>query len=388
MRAPSTSDVHPLTAMPTAMKLAPQLVYSFSMDRGLLTLSPAKRDALHVRLVEVEVDADAACLGSRPALWLLRHVTGYDTAMLNTIVAAVGGRGYVLVEHRGDVRQLSHVTEVRRFSSGVALWLMFKLGTIISAVFLLFAASSLVSFILSQTQQRMLRFTVALQEHVRQQRTLLPLVASHLLDSLVFVPLMLGVLFFLFEFFADQLLALSVFLVVWTAEMWSVASCRTVGSLRVFPRVFGLLMTWFLVYYLTYPLGFQYLALVATSLSLVCCMFHLWNRYELPALASGAVSAQQPRVPVVAHIMRARTYAPIAGVMAEAAEAVEAAVAQASRGTRARDGSGADAAALGMGGGGGGTGGALGGGGAHTPVLAPLLPMSASRARVGSASPG
>lgn len=177
------------------------------------------------------------------------------------------------------------------------------MGTLCSAIFLLFAASSLVSFILAQTQQRMLRFTVQLQYHVRSHLPVLPLVAAHLIDSLVFVPIMLGVLFFLFEFFADQLLAFLVLLTVWLCELWSVTSCRTLGSLRVFPRVFGLTLTWFLVYYLSYPFGYQYLALAIVAMALVSTIFHLWARYELPALTSGTITARQPRAPLVAAIM-------------------------------------------------------------------------------------
>ncbi len=80
---------------------------------------------------------------------------------------------------------LSHAGDVERFSDGMRSFVLFKIGTVCSAVFLLFTASSLVSFILAQTQQRMLRFTVALQHHVRHHLPLIPLVASHLLDSLV-----------------------------------------------------------------------------------------------------------------------------------------------------------------------------------------------------------
>lgn len=48
------------------------------------------------------------------------------------------------------------------------------------------------------------------------------LVLAHLAESLVFVPLMIGVLFFLIEFFLDQFLAFLVLSVVWAAEVYSV----------------------------------------------------------------------------------------------------------------------------------------------------------------------
>lgn len=210
-----------------------------------------------------------------------------------------------------DVYALSHATEVARFSAGLPLTLLLKGGTLCAAIFLLFSTSSLVSFIAAQTQLRMLKFTMALQQNVRAQLPLLPLVASHLVDSLVFVPIMLGVLFFLFEFFVDQLLAFLVLLVVWACEGWSIVACRTVESLRVFPRVFGLVFTWFHVYYLSYPFGFQYMCLCTSFLALLCCMFHLWNRHELPALLDGLVSATTPRAAFVAQVFSGNAHAAV-----------------------------------------------------------------------------
>lgn len=284
-------------------KIGDEPHFLYSTDKGLLSTTSAKRDALTVRLLSVRIDAKSECVGSHLHRWLLHEFAGYDTAVLNALIAAVGGTGYVMSQSAGEIRALSHALEVERFAAGVESLLLFKVGTLCSAIFLLFAASSLVSFILAQTQQRMLRFTISLQHNVRARLPLLPLVVSHLLDSLIFVPIMLGVLFFLFEFFSDQLLAFLVLLVVWLCELWSITSCRTLGSLRVFPRVFGLLMTWFHVYYLTYPFGYQYLALASTSMALLACIFFLWNRYELPALLSGAVSARTPRVPLVADML-------------------------------------------------------------------------------------
>lgn len=46
-----------------------------------------------------------------------------------------------------------------------------------------------------------------------------------------------GILFFLFEFFSDQLLAFMVLSVVWLCEVYSVVSVRTSMSIRFFPQV-------------------------------------------------------------------------------------------------------------------------------------------------------
>jgi len=305
LSSPSADNGCQRAPAPAARPPVASASFLFAPDRGLLSLPPAARGGLGLRVATLEVAADAPCLGSRATRALLAAVGGYDALVLNALAAASRGRGFVQSEHNGgQIYALAHAIAPARIGSPRALYLLaFKLGTLCSAAFIVFASSSLVSFIFAQTQQRMLRFTVALQQRVRERLNILPLVAAHLIDSLVFVPIILGVLFFLFEFFDDQLLAFLVVLAVWASEIWSITSCRTVESMKVFPRCFALFMTWFHAYFLSYPFGYSYLCLLTTSLALVCCAFHLFNRYELPALEAGLVSSRQPRSPTVADLL-------------------------------------------------------------------------------------
>jgi hypothetical protein len=52
-------------------------------------------------------------------------------------------------------------------------------------------------------------------------------------------PPQVGILFFLFEFFNDQLLAFLVLSLVWVAELFSVVCARTITTLKYFPKVFA-----------------------------------------------------------------------------------------------------------------------------------------------------
>ncbi len=122
---------------------------------------------------------------------------------------------------------------------------------------------------------------MATQQHVRARLPLLPLVTYHLLDSLVFVPIMLGVLFFLFEFFGDQVLAFLLLLSVWGCEIFSAVACRTIASLRLFPRMFLLTMILMEMYYMAWPFGFGYLALLAANSVLLVRV----QRYDSPCYA-------------------------------------------------------------------------------------------------------
>jgi hypothetical protein len=74
----------------------------------------------------------------------------------------------------------------------------------------------------------MLYLTSPLHTHTHTQYNIshhipyLTLVLTHLTESLVFVPMMVGLLFFLIEFFLDQLLAFLVLSLVWGAEVYSI----------------------------------------------------------------------------------------------------------------------------------------------------------------------
>ncbi len=84
-------------------------------------------------------------------------------------------------------------------------FITFRIGVLFSTTFIFFVSSSLVSYILRETQERMLKFTYLLQYHVTRNLPYLPLIVTHVTESLVFVPIITGIYFFMFEFFSDQL---------------------------------------------------------------------------------------------------------------------------------------------------------------------------------------
>ena len=141
----------------------------------------------------------------------------------------------------------------------------------------------------------MLRFTFLLQYHIQHRLSYKILVLNQIAESLVFVPVMVGMLFFLSEFFADQLLAFIVLSLVWCGEVYSVISVRTATSLRVFPRLYCTFMTLYFLYFFHYPCGFCFLGLYTTFLFVLHSMVYFWTRFEVPALVTGEISAAVPR---------------------------------------------------------------------------------------------
>ncbi|KMT13941.1 hypothetical protein BVRB_4g077790 isoform A [Beta vulgaris subsp. vulgaris] len=152
------------------------------------------------------------------------------------------------------------------------------------SLFVFFTTMMSVSFTLRETQTRMLKFTVQLQHHARHRLPTFQLIFVHVIESLVFVPIMIGILFFLFEFYDDQLLAFMVLILVWLCELFTLISVRTPISMKFFPRFFLLYFLVFHIYFFSYAYGFSYLALSTTAAFMLHLILYFWNRFEVPAL--------------------------------------------------------------------------------------------------------
>ena len=187
--------------------------------------------------------------------------------------------------------------------SALQHFVAFKVGVVLTTIFLFFTTTTLVSFTLRETQERMLKFTFMLQHHISHRIPYAALVFTHVVETLVFVPIMVGILFFLFEFFSDQLLAFMVLSVVWLCEVFSVVCLRSGPSIRFFPRVFFCYFSMFHVYFFSFPFGFSYLALGTTVLFIQHSMLFCWNAFEIPALETGLITAVTPRVGMTVSVL-------------------------------------------------------------------------------------
>lgn len=176
--------------------------------------------------------------------------------------------------------------------------LLSKLGVLFQTSFLFFFCTTLVSFTLRETQERMLDFTRELSRRVQQSLPVSDLITTHLVQNLVFVPIMVGMMFFLIEFYGgDKYLAFSVSSIVWCAEVFSIISLRSSQGLQYFPKFFFLLFLLFHVYQLAFrETGFVYCALTVVWCFILHSMVFFWHRYELPAVALGHVTVDRPRM--------------------------------------------------------------------------------------------
>lgn len=257
--------------------------YIYSQEKGYLMLSEPAKLKHFLTTANVTLSANNACFGGRLQRLLIDNFVGYDTILMNSLLSAQG-KGYLYNLQTKDSYNLNHGLKRKVLDNHIEEHIIFKFGVLVTSIFVYFTTTMSVSFTLRETQARMLRFTVQLQRHARQRLPTFRLIFVHVVESLVFVPIMIGILFFLFEFFNDQLLAFMVLTLVWLCELFTMVSVRTRISMIYFPRFFFLYFMGFHIYFFSFTYGFSYLAFFTMTAFMQHAVLFFWNRLEVPAL--------------------------------------------------------------------------------------------------------
>ncbi|POM66471.1 Hypothetical protein PHPALM_17664 [Phytophthora palmivora] len=289
---------------------------AYQQDRGVSFVYAPQRSLLalleHVDTLQTDVKMDtlylpikSKCLelkwfNALPLWTLVRdRVIGYDTILVNQLLKHYGARGVFYREDHRVVVDMSYgvfnpVSAAKSWLRVVAM----KFKILHTILFLFFVITALVTFVLMETQKRMITFAALFQNRQQLQIPFTSLVVTFFAQSLMFVPVLVGMLFFLFELYRDRLLAFGVMTVMWVGESFSVISVRTRLSQAYFPPLFFCLFTFFHVYLFSFPFGFSYVALGAMSILLLQLMLFFWNCFEIPALNRGEISRMRPREPL------------------------------------------------------------------------------------------
>ena len=244
----------------TNYTLHPKTIYSYSHAKGLLLLSPSLKQSHNISTQFVLASStDVNCFGEPFVQNIVFSLVGPDTVILNWVLGLqqhmAGDKKIRFVHHWKTGKELDLDTfdkDHYAFSSSstskygisnhpmlqlfigkvhkhpvcrLLRFFLFKLTVFLSTLFIFFLTTSLVSFTFQETQDRMLEFTIQLQTNVRARLPLGGLIFRHILENLVFVPVMVGMIFFLIEFYGgDKFLAFTVLSVVWVAEVFSAIS--------------------------------------------------------------------------------------------------------------------------------------------------------------------
>ncbi|XP_019200533.1 PREDICTED: uncharacterized protein LOC109194102 [Ipomoea nil] len=257
--------------------------FIYTVEKGYFLIPEEARLQHNIRAINISISAEHPCFGNRWQQLLINRLVGYDTILINSLLSSPG-QGYLYNHQTKEFFNLTYAHEQPESSARFGDYLVTKCGVLMMSLFVFFTTTMSVSFTLRETQTRMLKFTVQLQHHARHRLPTFQLIFVHVIESLVFVPIMIGILFFLFEFYDDQLLAFMVLILVWLCELFTLISVRTPISMKYFPRFFLLYFLVFHIYFFSYTYGFSYLALSATAAFVNHLIMYFWNRFEVPAL--------------------------------------------------------------------------------------------------------
>ncbi|KAF8013971.1 hypothetical protein BT93_I1744 [Corymbia citriodora subsp. variegata] len=257
--------------------------YLYTMEKGYFLLPENAKTEHNIRTVNISISAQHSCFGNRWQQLLINRFVGYDTILMNSLLNS-SKQGYLYNYQTKEFFNLSYAHEPPEGPARFGDYFVTKCGVLMMSLFVFFTTTMSVSFTLRETQTRMLKFTVQLQHHARHRLPTFQLIFVHVIESLVFVPIMIGILFFLFEFYDDQLLAFMVLILVWLCELFTLISVRTPISMKFFPRFFLLYFLVFHIYFFSYSYGFSYLALSTTAAFMQHLILYFWNRFEVPAL--------------------------------------------------------------------------------------------------------
>jgi hypothetical protein len=254
--------------------------YLYSVEKGYFLLSEGAKTQHGVKTINLTISAQHSCFGNRWQQLLINTLVGYDTILTNSLLNSPG-QGYLYNFQTKEFYDLSYGHEPPVGPTRFGDYFVTKCGVLIMSLFVFFTTTMSVSFTLRETQSRMLKFTVQLQHHARHRLPTFQLIFVHVIESLVFVPIMIGILFFLFEFYDDQMLAFLVLTLVWLCELFTMISVRTSISMQFFPRFFLLYFLVFHIYFFSYAYGFSYLAFSATAAFMQHLILYFWNRFEV-----------------------------------------------------------------------------------------------------------
>ncbi|XP_038708647.1 membralin-like protein At1g60995 isoform X3 [Tripterygium wilfordii] len=257
--------------------------YLYTMEKGYFLLPEAAKSQHNIRTINISISARHSCFGNRWQQLLINRVVGYDTILMNSLQNSPG-QGYLYNYQTREFYNLSYTYEPAQGPARFGDYLVTKCGVLMMSLFVFLTTTMSVSFTLRETQTRMLKFTVQLQHHARHRLPTFQLIFVHVIESLVFVPIMIGILFFMFEFYDDQLLAFMVLILVWLCELFTLISVRTPISMKFFPRFFLLYFLVFHIYFFSYAYVFSYLALATTAAFMQHLILYFWNRFEVPTL--------------------------------------------------------------------------------------------------------
>jgi hypothetical protein len=281
--------------------------YQFATEKGFLLLSEQARRSHNISELHLELTTKDTCYGASPFMrGILKYIVGSETVVLNAFAyllqyglrhghssgqRSLGTDGYVLNVQSGDIYNIGRVFigELYARSAYFTDVFLLKTGVLLTSAYVMFTIGALIAFALREVQSRIMKLALEIQ-NARNRTPYAGALFSSSIHALVLVPIITGILFFLFEFFDNQLLAFCVLVVAWIAEVTVMLGWRSGLSIYILPRAFAAYLLAFHIYFFSFPLGFSWLALFTCAAFMQHTVFLVFSRFESPRLRAEATT--------------------------------------------------------------------------------------------------
>uniref|UniRef100_A0A1E1XFP9 Putative conserved plasma membrane protein n=1 Tax=Amblyomma aureolatum TaxID=187763 RepID=A0A1E1XFP9_9ACAR len=280
---PLQEPVSELEMLARAVWPQDEYIVEYSLEYGLLRLSPATRQKLNISVKIVTLDpAKDSCFGDWFSRLLLDGFLGYDDVLMASLKNLAE-----LEENKGYVRNV--VTgEHYRF---ISMWT--SRTSYIAAAFIMLVFTLSISMLLRYSHHQIFVFIVELL-HMLEFNSTINFPAGPLLTVIL---ALVGMETIMSEFFNDTTTAFYIILIVWVADQYDAICCHTTVTKRHWLRFFYLYHFAFYAYDYRFNGQYSGLALLTSWFFIQHSMIYFFHHYELPAILqrSGLEQAEPAR---------------------------------------------------------------------------------------------
>ncbi|XP_075528830.1 membralin isoform X1 [Dermacentor variabilis] len=279
---PLQEPVSELEMLARAVWPQDEYIVEYSLEYGLLRLSPATRQKLNISVKIVTLDpAKDGCFGDWFSRFLLDGFLGYDDVLMASLKNLAERE-----ENKGYVRNV--VTgEHYRF---ISMWT--SRTSYIAAAFIMLVFTLSISMLLRYSHHQIFVFIVELL-HMLEFNSTINFPAGPLLTVIL---ALVGMETIMSEFFNDTTTAFYIILIVWVADQYDAICCHTAITKRHWLRFFYLYHFAFYAYDYRFNGQYSGLALLTSWFFIQHSMIYFFHHYELPSILqrSGGLEQGEP----------------------------------------------------------------------------------------------
>ncbi|KAK9497723.1 hypothetical protein O3M35_004391 [Rhynocoris fuscipes] len=248
-----------------------EYIVEYSLEYGLLRLSPATRKKLKIPVMTVRLDPTSdSCFGDKFSRFILRELIGYEDLIMSSIKTLAEDedtKGYMRNVITGEHYRFVSMWMAR--TAYIAAFFFMIIFTI--SISLLLRYSHHLLFVLIADILQMLEFNVTI---------IFPATPPLLTVILALI----GMEALMSEFFNDTTTAFYIILIVWIADQYDAVCCHTYITKKYWLRFFYLYHFAFFAYHYRFSGQYSSLALITSWLFIEHSMIYFFHHYELPMI--------------------------------------------------------------------------------------------------------